>query len=648
MSENRSSSFGTTFLSNFTLFETDSHFLLCGTDSFREKYKVLHIDLINQNASVPNVMEYPDTFSSASLRQFLAGKAANNPLRVKTRAVAFLGFVCLCDDDWHLHFATEASPVGVIGGRTIYRVDNGVLIAIKPNPESGLPQHVQKNRSLFSSVDITKDFYFSYSYDLSRSLQSNVIDDHQYVKSFFTWNWAAIQNSLQQKCQNYWLTPLIYGFFEQQTLELSLEKGVVVTLLCRRSRMMAGTRYQRRGLSSSGRGDVANEVLTELYITVGDQWLDNSEYAAVAVHRGSIPLFWGHDQEKISQPKPEFYLTKNDQNFGAAEIHLKRMLDEYKSPVICLSLIRQGSHKECVLGNRFDLGMHIFSTHHRFKPDDLEYVKYDFLGAQKAGGNIIEDLRSIVKQKVERIGFLVHNSVQTQTRTSPKRIQSGIFRINCVDCLDRTNVAQFCVIRECLSEMLEALDLNPGLDWEAMFPNLSCCIKDLFMRHGDRIAHQYAGSGAMHKHAFESSHDDPNDNTIKGNGIPERSVSQNSMDQVKGRMLSTFGKLKTNASNNNAITAIRRFYSNAVTDITKNQAIQVFIGHARADMNTLQIWEIPADSLADRELHWDPADDIKLKHPWKINRTPSAAQEKAIVIENGMQEVNLFDASFFT
>lgn len=80
--------------------------------------------------------------------------------------------------------------------------------------------------------------------------------------------------------------------------------SVAMTVMCRRSRMMAGTRFQRRGLSESNRGDVANEVETEVMVTIGNQWGPDSPYAALIIHRGSIPLFWGHDQEKISQPKP--------------------------------------------------------------------------------------------------------------------------------------------------------------------------------------------------------------------------------------------------------------------------------------------------------------------------------------------------------
>lgn len=41
--------------------------------------------------------------------------------------------------------------------------------------------------------------------------------------------------------------------------------------------------------------------------------------------------------------------------------------------------------------------------------------------------------------------------------------QKGVFRVNCIDCLDRTNVVQSAFAREVLNSQLEALALlNPS------------------------------------------------------------------------------------------------------------------------------------------------------------------------------------------
>jgi hypothetical protein len=85
---------------------------------------------------------------------------------------------------------------------------------------------------------------------------------------------------------------------------------------------------------------------------------------------------------------------------------------------------------------------------------------------------------------------------------SVRRIQRGVVRVNCVDCLDRTNVAQYCVIKTSMRDQLFDLGFNDErLEIEA-FPELVETLQTMFYEQGDRIANQYGGSGAMHKEAL--------------------------------------------------------------------------------------------------------------------------------------------------
>ena len=57
-----------------------------------------------------------------------------------------------------------------------------------------------------------------------------------------------------------WCVSLVHGYFEQSTLSV-LGRPLTLTLLSRRSRFYAGTRYLKRGVNSSGHA--ANDVETE-------------------------------------------------------------------------------------------------------------------------------------------------------------------------------------------------------------------------------------------------------------------------------------------------------------------------------------------------------------------------------------------------
>ena len=147
-----------------------------------------------------------------------------------------------------------------------------------------------------------QDFYFSYSYDITSPLQSNVSVGHGHncsspsaegdnenqwqdessIKSsstrkrsrfklvldettralgstMFSWNHHLLDavSHLQDKR---WCTPVIHGYFEQKAISI-LGRTIHIAVASRRSRNFAGTRYLKRGVNSDG--DVANEVETE-------------------------------------------------------------------------------------------------------------------------------------------------------------------------------------------------------------------------------------------------------------------------------------------------------------------------------------------------------------------------------------------------
>lgn len=63
-----------------------------------------------------------------------------------------------------------------------------------------------------------------------------------------------------------WVIPLIHGFWQQRSLAL-FGRSLTVTLIARRSKYFAGTRYLKRGVNF--KGQVANDVETEQLVDAG-------------------------------------------------------------------------------------------------------------------------------------------------------------------------------------------------------------------------------------------------------------------------------------------------------------------------------------------------------------------------------------------
>lgn len=76
--------------------------------------------------------------------------------------------------------------------------------------------------------------------------------------------------------------------------------------------------------------------------------------------------------------------------------------------------------------------------------------------------------------------------------------QRGVVRTNCVDCLDRTNTAQFAIGKCALAFQLHALGV---LDVPSLNFDTDCArmLEDLYEGQGDTLALQYGGSQLVHR-----------------------------------------------------------------------------------------------------------------------------------------------------
>lgn len=139
------------------------------------------------------------------------------------------------------------------------------------------------------------------------------------------------------------------------------------------------------------------------------------------------------------------------------------------------------------------------------------------------------------------------------------RYQSGVLRTNCIDCLDRTNVAQYAYGLEALGRQLQACGL---IDCPKIDPDceVAAALMDMYHNMGDCLALQYGGSEA-HNYVF-----------------PERQ-----------------GKWKATTHSQEFFKSIRRYYSNTITDGEKQDAMNLFLGHFQPQEGKPDLWELETD-----------------------------------------------------
>lgn len=100
---------------------------------------------------------------------------------------------------------------------------------------------------------------------------------------------------------------------------------------------------------------------------------------------------------------------------------------------------------------------------------------------------------------------MVENGNDSKDRQKEATIlQKGVLRTNCIDCLDRTNVAQYAYGLVAFGRQLHALGLTESDTIDLDNP-LAEDLMGVYETMGDTLALQYGGSAAHNKVSFLSS-----------------------------------------------------------------------------------------------------------------------------------------------
>ncbi|KAF6768190.1 Polyphosphoinositide phosphatase, partial [Paragonimus kellicotti] len=131
----------------------------------------------------------------------------------------------------------------------------------------------------------------------------------------------------------------------------------------------------------------------------------------------------------------------------------------------------------------------------------IQYIAFDIARVQKSKRLVaLDQLRPIVDACVRLTGmFIISGNRFGEHRTmfGINPLQCGLIRVNCVDCLDRTNTAQFVVGQVALAYQLYYLGFlaEPVIVADSKIDRL---LQNMYDEHGDTLALQYGGSQLVH------------------------------------------------------------------------------------------------------------------------------------------------------
>ncbi|KAF3651536.1 Phosphoinositide phosphatase SAC2 [Capsicum annuum] len=603
------------YMQKFRLYETRSNFYMIGWDKTKTFWKVLKIDRLESSELI--IHEDPTTYSESEcidlLNRIHEGNKSTGGLKFVSRCYGIIGFIKFLGP-YYILVITERRKIGKICGHPIYAITKSEMFPV-PNSTvlSDLAYSKDENRykKLLRSMDLTKDYFFSYSYHIMLSFQKNLSNSKTGLalyETMFVWNEFLTREIHSQLQNTLWTVALVYGFFKQATLTISAQ-DFILTLIARRSRHYAGTRYLKRGVNA--KGCVANDVETEQIVSEDEPEGSPFGVSAVVQNRGSIPLFWSQETSRLNM-KPDIILSRKDFKFEATKLHFEDLVQRYGNPIIILNLIKthEKRPRETILRAEFADAIE-FINKDLPVDDRLRFLHWDInkhprMKATKA----LTRLGEVATNALELTGFLQCQLIPTSrtdellklssiscgNREGRARkdlyemdvemnnvcddlcgayyvkllsVQKGVLRTNCVDCLDRTNVGQYAYGRVALAHQLHALGFvdvdNINIDSHSPIAH---DLMQIYEEMGDTLAIQYGGSAAHNK----------------------------IFSEIRGQW-------KATTRSQELFRTLQRFYSNAYMDPEKQDAINVFLGHFQPEEGGPALWELNPDQHYDVTRH---------------------------------------------
>ncbi|KAK4687115.1 phosphatidylinositol 3,5-bisphosphate 5-phosphatase, partial [Tremellales sp. Uapishka_1] len=271
-------------------------------------------------------------------------------------------------------------------------------------------------------------------------------------------------------------------------------------------------------------------------------------YTSFVQYRGSIPVMW-HQESSQMTPRPPIEISVKDPFYTPAAKHFDDLLGRYGPPIYILNLIKA---KETVPRESkllFEYGQCVAYLN-QFLPEDkkMVYIPWDMSQAAKTmHQDVMGILEDICEESIHATNFFHGGPARNEVGTGPHRehalLQRGILRVNCVDCLDRTNAAQFAIAKRAFGHQLYALGMlsSPYLPFACDAVDV---LTEMYHDHGDTLAWQYTGSALVNR-------------------------------------VDTYRRIKAaqwSSHSRDLLENIRRFYNNSMLDADKQAAINLFLG----------------------------------------------------------------------
>lgn len=453
--------------------------------------------------------------------------------------------------------------MGSIRGKKLFRIDRVDFISINSDRYDGdniLSGKIFTNGNTEESsdtspafnvdrfcnqlIDLLSDgsFYFGYDWDCTTALQKSTINLNMKNKSnrwkatddIFFWNHWLLRTVIKltdyitdaslvsEIIDSGLFVTCFRGFAKFQKVSFS-DEDAVMALLSRVGCKRAGMRFRSRGIDDDG--NVSNFVETELIFS-------NQKFTfSYIIIRGTVPIFWEQDGFQFGFPRIQLKRSPAATQ-TAFDRHIYYLKEKYGLVHIIDLLGQKEGHAENLLSNA--MSYHVKKS---IYAEAIHQTNFDIYAVCKNSSfERLDYLFHLIGRDLQVYGYFVMDQFGQNIRQ-----QKGVFRINCLDCLDRTNISQSYIVKRTVDLFIRNFMLKSGVVYDAL--SFQTCLSQLWIDNGDQMSRIYTASdaikssyGRLGKLTFKSFVQDITNNARRfySNNFTEKG-RQNAMDLLLGK-----------------------------------------------------------------------------------------------------------------
>lgn len=219
----------------FSLYETATRYYVVGADVMDRRFRILKIDRTAEFGNL-SIAEDEIVYTKTEMNEFLSavddGNKSMGGTKLKCSTWGLLGFIRFTGA-YYMLLITKRSQVAMIGGHYVYQIDGTELVPLVTAPGSRFKpdiRNAEESRFLgiLNNLDLSRSFYYSYSYDITRTLQHNICKEREVLahnvpyphppdyNEMFVWNHYLLQPATETLKNTFdWCLPVIHGYIDQ-------------------------------------------------------------------------------------------------------------------------------------------------------------------------------------------------------------------------------------------------------------------------------------------------------------------------------------------------------------------------------------------------------------------------------------------------